>query len=97
MAKNDKASAPVAEAKPVEDVGAAAPAVEPSAQPAPVADAPKPGPRVGLHEFCIRLSGKDKRVEMISAFESVERRAGRLQDAEVAYADRYTKFIKQPA
>lgn len=50
-----------------------------------------------LNEFCIRLSTKDKRVELIGGFEHTERVAGRLKDTAENYADRYTKFLNQPA
>ena len=49
-----------------------------------------------LQEFCIRLSVDDRRVELIGAFESVERRAGRLKDTAEAYSARYQAFINKP-
>lgn len=50
-----------------------------------------------LHEFCIRLSVEDRRVELISAFESDERRFGRLKDTAEKFAARYQAFINSPA
>jgi hypothetical protein len=50
-----------------------------------------------LQEFCIRLSTTDRRVEMIGAFEHVERLAGRAKDTETAYAGRYSAFCNKPA
>lgn len=52
---------------------------------------------LSLNEFCIRLSTKDKRVELIGGFEHSERVAGRLSDTAEAYAERYGKFLNQPA
>lgn len=52
---------------------------------------------LSLNEFCIRLSTKDKRVEMIGGFEHSERVAGRLSDTAENYAARYAKFLNQPA
>ena len=50
-----------------------------------------------LNEFCIRLSIKDKRVELIGGFEHSERVAGRLKDTAENYAARYGEFLNQPA
>lgn len=50
-----------------------------------------------LDEFCQRLSVKDRRVELIGAFEFVERATGREKDTEAAYLTRYEQFINQPA
>lgn len=52
---------------------------------------------VSLNEFCARLSGSDRRVEMIGGFEAVERRAGREKDFEAGYMARFTAFCNQPA
>lgn len=52
---------------------------------------------VTLEEFCLRLSNTDRRVEMIGAFHSEERRAGRVKDAEDAYSVRYQAFVNKPA
>lgn len=64
------------------------------AQEAPAAE---PEPKVSLMEFCLRLSSRDRRVEMIAGFEHVEKAAGRLADAEAAYAARFDAFVNQPA
>lgn len=50
-----------------------------------------------LDEFCARLSTTDKRVELIGAFHSIEKVAGRVKDLESAYATRFSAFINQPA
>lgn len=50
-----------------------------------------------LDEFCSRLSVTDKRVELIGAFHSTEKVAGRSKDVESAYQARFTAFINQPA
>ena len=50
-----------------------------------------------LGEFCTRLSGTDRRVELIGAFEHAERVAGRAKDTESAYAARFVAFVSQPA
>ena len=65
---------------------------------APIVAVPEPAPtEVSLNEFCARLSGGDRRVEMIGGFEAVERRAGREKDLESAYAARFAAFCNQPA
>lgn len=51
---------------------------------------------VTLDEFCIRLSAKDRRVELIGAFEHEEKKAGHLKDIETAYMTRYEEFVKKP-
>lgn len=63
---------------------------------AQAAPAPKSEP-LSLNEFCIRLSTTDKRVELIGGFEHSERVAGRVADTAENYAERYTKFLNQPA
>jgi hypothetical protein len=50
-----------------------------------------------LQEFCIRLSRKDKRVEMIGAFHATEKKAGRQKDSESNFQSRFDAFCKQPA
>lgn len=50
-----------------------------------------------LDEFCIRLSVKDKRVELIGGFEHVERLAGRVKDTADGFGKRFADFINQPA
>ena len=49
-----------------------------------------------LDEFCARLSATDKRVELIGGFHHTERVAGRTQDLESAYADRFAEFVSRP-
>ena len=63
----------------------------PEPQEAPVSN------MLSLDEFCMRQSEKDRRVELIGAFESVERAAGRVRDDLAAYAQRYEAFLNQPA
>ena len=50
-----------------------------------------------LQEFCTRLSGADKRVELIGGFEHSERTAGRAKDTETAYLGRFVAFTNRPA
>lgn len=60
--------------------------------------APEPASEpLSLNEFCMRLSSKDKRVELIGGFEYSERVAGRLSDTAENYAARYAQFLNQPA
>jgi hypothetical protein len=66
----------------------------PKTEPAASAE---PAPKTPLVEFCMRLSGRDRRVEMIAGFEHVEKLAGRLADTEQAYAARFEAFVTQPA
>ena len=53
-------------------------------------------PRLTLSEFCTRLSEKVSRPELLGGFEFVERRAGRIKDAESAYQARFDAFVKTP-
>lgn len=53
--------------------------------------------QLSLDEFCTRLSGTDRRVELIGAFHSAERAAGRSKDYEGAFAGRFVAFVNQPA
>ena len=53
--------------------------------------------RVGLHEFCARLSASVKSPELIGAFEHVERVGDRMQDTEDAYKSRFAAFVNAPA
>lgn len=50
-----------------------------------------------LDEFCTRLSARDRRVELIGAFASTERRAGVVKDVESAFAARFAAFCTAPA
>lgn len=52
---------------------------------------------LALEEFCARLSGDDKRVELIGGFHRTEKAAGRNKDTESAYKARYAVFANQPA
>ena len=45
-----------------------------------------------LEEFCIRLSAKDKRVELIGAFHFVEKQAGIVKDFEASFQTRFDTF-----
>lgn len=54
------------------------------------------GFQMTLAEFCTQLSAKDRRVEMIGAFEHVERRAGNLRDSQDAFMSRYNAFCNKP-
>lgn len=51
---------------------------------------------VTLTEFCMRLSASDRRVEMIAGFEHSEKAAGRIKDAESAFASRFAAFVNKP-
>jgi len=51
---------------------------------------------ITIEEFCTRLSRSDRRVELIGAFAFVEKRAGRVKDAESAYQARFTAFVNKP-
>lgn len=74
---------------------------ETEAQPtadAPAAEQPQAAPsQISLTEFCIRLSETNRRVELIGAFESTERRAGRTEATHEQFTARYQEFINQPA
>lgn len=63
---------------------------------APAAADPLAAQDVTLTEFCMRLSGSDRRVEMIAGFEHSEKAAGRVKDAESAFARRYAAFTAKP-
>ena len=52
---------------------------------------------LSLTEFCTRLSSKDKRVELIGAFFSTEKAAGRVLDTEAAFSNRFEAFASAPA
>lgn len=51
---------------------------------------------LGLDEFCIRLSSADNRIELIAAFNAVEKQADRLIDNPSAYAARFLAFASAP-
>lgn len=50
-----------------------------------------------LDEFCSRLSRTDRRVELIGAFASSERRAGTVKATETEFSARFKAFITAPA
>lgn len=52
---------------------------------------------LSIDEFCTRLSAEDSRVELIGAFAATEKAAGRTQDTETAYRERFAQFVNQPA
>lgn len=64
-----------------------------AAAPAAAAD---PVVTLSLTDFCIRLSETVRRPELIGAFESVERRAGRVQATEAEFRKRYDAFVNKP-
>jgi hypothetical protein len=66
----------------------------PAAAPAPAEQAEFP---LTLAEACARISANDRRVEMIGAFHSSEKAAGRLKDLESAYRTRFAAFCNAPA
>lgn len=64
----------------------------------PAAEQPaSPAVQLTLNEFCMRLSEKEKRVELIGAFNFDESKAKRLKDTFEEYSKRYQDFIKKPA
>ena len=70
----------------------------PSDNGTPVAPVPADGGnfRLSLEEFCTRLSGEDRRVEMIGAFHHAEKRAGRVMDLDANFRSRFHAFTTQP-
>ncbi len=52
--------------------------------------------QLGIDEFCSRLSQNDKRIEMIGAFNHIERLAGTTTDTAAAFTARYTAFVDRP-
>jgi len=77
--KTAKASAAAVETNPVEETT--------------VADASVP--QITLKEYMIKLSGRDRRVELINAFAFTETRAGTVKDAESNFDARFTAFANQ--
>lgn len=49
-----------------------------------------------LDEFCLRLSQKDRRVELIGGFHHAELSAGHLKDTEEAFRSRFDAFANAP-
>ena len=62
-----------------------------------VASAPADDFPLSLDEFCTRLSATDKRVELIGAFNHVEKLSGMRQDTEGNFRARFVAFVSQPA
>lgn len=56
---------------------------------------PAQQPQVTLREFMVRLSLRDRRVELINAFNFSESMAGRFKDFESEFASRFTAFSQQ--
>jgi hypothetical protein len=52
---------------------------------------------LSLHDFCIRLSETEKRVELIAGFEADERSNGRKKDTAANFAVRFQAFLSKPA
>lgn len=49
-----------------------------------------------LTEFCIRLSEKVRRPELISGFEYSERASGKIKDTAEAFQARFDAFLNTP-
>jgi len=49
-----------------------------------------------LQEFCLLLSQTDRRVELISAFEASEAKAGTVKDAVPSFRARFVAFANRP-
>lgn len=63
----------------------------------PVSAAPAaPEPKITLTEFCVRVSNKQNRPELLGGFEFVEKAAKRLKDTESAYQARFEAFERTP-
>lgn len=60
-------------------------------------DAEEPVVAVSLTEFCTRLSASVKRPELIGAFHSVEKSAGRISATDAEFRRRYDAFCNAPA
>lgn len=52
---------------------------------------------ISLTEFCTRLSASVKRPELIGAFHSVEKAAGRVSATDAEFRQRYDAFCNAPA
>lgn len=50
-----------------------------------------------LQEYCLRLSTRDRRVELIAGFHHEESAAGQLKDSETAFQARFNAYCTQPA
>ncbi|MBT4131762.1 MAG: hypothetical protein HOD58_12165 [Gammaproteobacteria bacterium] len=51
---------------------------------------------VSLKDFCMGLSARDSRVELIGAFESQERNLGHEKDEALLFEQRFNKFCNMP-
>lgn len=49
-----------------------------------------------LDEFCIRLSGTDRRVELIGGFHHSQTAAGVIKASQTDFAASYEEFINKP-
>ncbi len=52
---------------------------------------------LSIDEWCASHSQTDRRVELIGAFHSDEKSAGRAQDLPSNYLRRYNEFLNKPA
>lgn len=59
-------------------------------------DVEVPAVAISLTEFCTRLSETVKRPELIGAFHSVEKAAGRVSAAQAAFRQRFDDFANAP-
>ncbi|WP_175787417.1 hypothetical protein [Burkholderia anthina] len=64
---------------------------------APISQADPDVPEITLEEFGMKLSGSDKRVELVNAFIFVERNARQFKDTEANFQTRFVAFEQQPA
>lgn len=72
------------------------PSNEPSSATASASAEQAPAASMTLTEFCVRLSETVRRPELIGAFESVEKAAGRNRATEAEFRARFDAFRKQP-
>lgn len=76
------------------DTAPASDAQDPAVVAAAAADAASTA--VTLDEYCMRLSQTDRRVELIGAFHSLEKRHRHMKDTEAAFSARFTDFVNKP-
>lgn len=71
----------------------------PATPPPETPDLPEPPQTFDMtvEEFCRRLSGDDRRVEMIAAFFADERANGHVKASEEVFRARYADFQTRPA
>ncbi len=62
----------------------------------PVAVAADAPAEMLLEEFCSRLSGNDKRVELVNGFYYDEKQAGHIKGIESEFKARFAEFINKP-